>query len=218
MKQLQILIVEDSPTQAKLLKESIRHPKALGNTVEISLATSLQEAIKHLLQQHTDVILLDLMLEDSQGLETLRRVQEVASYATVIVVTGIEDDAVHAQCTVEGAEAVLKKGSEETYAGIAGLIATAHARHQRSRAENHVSERLDAISVVVQQTAVTVAEIRLNVGEIKSDQGRLTKESQENTEFRKTRQKIERVFLIAFVSGLTTAIAAAVVTGALGLL
>ena len=72
-----ILIIEDNPGDVRLLQE------ALGEIPELRLefihCETLVQAFEYLAKSNPDVILLDLGLPDSQGLETVRRTRAAAA-------------------------------------------------------------------------------------------------------------------------------------------
>ena len=90
-----VLLVEDNLAQAKLLQELLLDVQ--GIRVTLSHVQRLSEAIEALNQNDFDVILLDLSLPDSQGLDTLVRVQEYVcqgdncAYPAIIVLIGHDD-------------------------------------------------------------------------------------------------------------------------------
>ena len=66
-----VLHVEDSPTDALLTREELEgHPE-----FRLTQVDRLDEALRVLSSEQYAVVLLDLGLPDSQGLETLMRVQ-----------------------------------------------------------------------------------------------------------------------------------------------
>lgn len=91
-----ILVVEDSPQQGKLLEHILKK----GGFSEIVLAESAREAFRILgmdgpvpVMQNIDLILMDLLLPDMNGIEACRFIMksERASDIPVIVVTGVSD-------------------------------------------------------------------------------------------------------------------------------
>jgi PAS domain S-box-containing protein len=90
-----VLLVEDNLVQAKLLQELLLDVQ--GVRVTLSHVQRLSEAIEALNQNDFDVILLDLSLPDSQGLDTLVRVQEYVcqgdncAYPAIIVLIGHDE-------------------------------------------------------------------------------------------------------------------------------
>ena len=72
-----VLLIEDNPGDSELIEEMLLEMNGIPFTVD--KAFSLLEAIKQLAQQdRPDVILVDLFLPDSQGLDSLRAVQDRA--------------------------------------------------------------------------------------------------------------------------------------------
>ena len=63
-----------------------------------------------------DIVLLDMGLPDGHGLETLRRARAAAPDVVMIVMTGLEDEALAAEAMKEGAQDYLIKGQIENRA------------------------------------------------------------------------------------------------------
>jgi signal transduction histidine kinase len=74
---------------------------------------SLGEALGHLSMGMTDLIVLDLMLPDSAGLETLASVREAAPSVPVVVLTGQGADELAVEAIQRGAQDYLVKGTDE---------------------------------------------------------------------------------------------------------
>lgn len=106
----QILLVEDSPGDARLVQEMLREADAGDHT--LIHVTTVQAGVDHLTQPGhiTDVVLLDLTLPDETGLETLRRVVDVAGQTSVVVMTGAGDEALGLEAVKAGAQDYLVKG------------------------------------------------------------------------------------------------------------
>jgi len=68
-----VLLVEDDADSALAVTVPLRHTPGF----EVALVKSLQQAEAHLRQTTPDVLLLDLTLPDSQGLETFRRIKKL---------------------------------------------------------------------------------------------------------------------------------------------
>src|SRR5688500_6296692 len=84
---VQILLVEDSPTDVLLAEE------AIANYPEFQVAhvERLTEAVRTLSALHFDLVLLDLSLPDSQGLDTLLRLRQAIPTIPIVVMTGRDD-------------------------------------------------------------------------------------------------------------------------------
>jgi CheY-like chemotaxis protein len=70
-KRIGLLLVEDNPGDVRLIKEMLAGPAYFGVTYQLSQVESLNAAIQACSNHRFDVILLDLNLPDSSGLETL---------------------------------------------------------------------------------------------------------------------------------------------------
>jgi diguanylate cyclase (GGDEF)-like protein/PAS domain S-box-containing protein len=103
-----VLIVEDMPADGDLLVSMLQ--ARIPKIIELKHVASMQEAEEYLAASAVDVILLDLGLPDSQGLESVRRAHGAAPHTALIVVTGTEDEALAILALQEGAEDYLIKG------------------------------------------------------------------------------------------------------------
>jgi signal transduction histidine kinase len=111
---LQVLLIEDSAGDARLLREMFSRERA--GSFELTHLVRLGEAEIHLAKARADIILLDMGLPDGHGIETLRRTQAMAPGVPVIVLTGLDDEALAARAMQEGAQDYLIKGQIENRA------------------------------------------------------------------------------------------------------
>ena len=81
---------------------------------ELTHVQYMSDAERHLAQQTTDIILLDLGLPDAQGLEAVRRARAAAPRVPLVVLTGLDDESLAAQALQEGAQDYLIKGDIST--------------------------------------------------------------------------------------------------------
>ena len=84
-----------------------------GDT-ELALVESMSAAETHLAEHTVDMILLDLGLPDTQGLEGIERAHAVAPGVPLVVLTGLDDEAIAMQALQLGAQDYLIKGQIET--------------------------------------------------------------------------------------------------------
>jgi PAS domain S-box-containing protein len=101
-----ILLVEDNPGDAELIGIALER----GGGFELEVCGRLSDTLERLSRNGVDLVLLDLGLPDSEGLETFLRVNERAPYLPIVVLTGSEDDALALQSVREGAQDYLVKG------------------------------------------------------------------------------------------------------------
>ncbi len=105
---IKILLIEDNPGDVLLLQESL----AEINFVELEWVhvERMESGLKHLQSEDFDVILLDLVLPDSQGLDTFIQIHEQAPLTPIVVLTGMSDETLALRAMQAGAQDYLVKG------------------------------------------------------------------------------------------------------------
>ncbi|MGZ7206507.1 MAG: response regulator transcription factor [Halobacteriota archaeon] len=87
--QTTILLIGDGPTDVRLIEELLHGTSQ--DSFHVITASTLAQGLKLLSANSIDVILLDLGLPDSQGLDTFYAINEHASHLPIIILT-ISDD------------------------------------------------------------------------------------------------------------------------------
>jgi len=105
---IQVLLIEDSPTDVMLVEQMLADAVAARFTLES--VDRLAAGLERLAQGNVDVVILDLGLPDSLGLETVDRVRAEAPDVPVVVQTGLDDQAVGIDAVQKGAQDYLVKG------------------------------------------------------------------------------------------------------------
>ena len=103
-----VLLIEDNPGDVRLVREMLRSPAEPG--FELEIAERLGDGLRRLSDGDFDVLLLDLSLPDSQGLETLLRVQASTPRIPMVVMTGTDDVDLAIRAVQAGAQDYLVKG------------------------------------------------------------------------------------------------------------
>jgi signal transduction histidine kinase len=108
-KRVTALMIDDDPES--LLLMGIRLNEACGTDIRFALegAESLKAGLLQLDRGEFDVILLDLNLPDSRGLETVKAVHRKAAGTPIVVLTGFEDESVGLEAIGLGAQDYLIK-------------------------------------------------------------------------------------------------------------
>ncbi len=135
---LRVLLVEDSPGDARLLREAVR--TAPGVQVELVWANTLQGGLQHLDTENIDLVLLDLGLPDSHGLDTFLAVRDAAPQTAVVVLSGMADEDLALQAVHRGAQDYLVKGEAEP----SSIVRAMRYAVERQRADQHI-RHLNAI-------------------------------------------------------------------------
>jgi PAS domain S-box-containing protein len=144
---IHLLLIEDNPGDALLIREMLA--EARGMSFELVWTETLSEGIDRLALGGIDVVLLDLALTDSIGLETLRRLRAASPWAPVVVVlSGLNDEEISFQAVQEGAQDYLIKGQVDSSLLIRSIryaLERGHEQEALRRAqvelENRVRER-----------------------------------------------------------------------------
>lgn len=141
---ISLLLVEDNDGDARLF-----HKMLDSDGFRVHHRKRLAEALETMKHDKFDVILLDLGLPDSQGLDTLRRAASHEPEAPVIVVlTGNGDEWVAVDAVREGAQDYLVKGELDRNV-LSRAIRYALERHnlqkalQQARQEAEVARQRD---------------------------------------------------------------------------
>ena len=106
---IKILLVEDNSGDARLIKEYL--PEGQETTFEIEVVERLSDGLNVLGNRRFDLVLLDLNLPDSRGLDTLVKVSEKHPCVAIIVVTGKHGEEYGIKAVAAGAQEYLIKGS-----------------------------------------------------------------------------------------------------------
>jgi signal transduction histidine kinase len=140
----QVLLLEDSPSDVLLEKELLEQDPSIK--VEVTCGTRFEEGLRLLADKSFDVVLMDLNLPDSQGLETFERLREAAPEAPVIVLTGLEDPELATEILKRGAQDYLLKGAAMGH-GLIRAIRYAIERHKVAvELETRVADRTAALA------------------------------------------------------------------------
>ena len=152
---IKILLVEDNPGDARLFLELVHSASAGADRPKVEHASRLALALDVLSHESVDVVILDLSLPDEQGLATLTRLHGHSPNIPIVVLTGLDDEALAVKALRAGAQDYLVKGRVDgdlllrslRYATERGRALQALERreeHYRSLIENS----LDLVSIL----------------------------------------------------------------------
>ena len=109
---IRVLLVEDNLGDARLLYEGME--EALPGQFKMTHVKRLNEALEFLWKETCDVVLLDLGLPDSHGIDTLVLTRAQAPDVPIVVLTGFQDESLGDQALKEGAQDYLVKGQVDS--------------------------------------------------------------------------------------------------------
>jgi two-component system cell cycle response regulator len=105
---IRVLLIEDNPGDARLLRESLAESQI--HRFEVTHAESLTRGLSLLSTAGFDLVLLDLMLPDGQGLATYSALRSRYPDVPVVILSGLDDDKAAMEAVQAGAQDYLIKG------------------------------------------------------------------------------------------------------------
>jgi len=105
---IKVLLVEDNECDAILTQELLAD---VGDgQFALAFVTRLSSALRRLIKEPFDAVLLDLSLVDTHGLDTLRQVQSAFPTMPIVVLSGLDNGALAVEALQHGAQDYLVKG------------------------------------------------------------------------------------------------------------
>jgi diguanylate cyclase (GGDEF)-like protein len=105
---IRILLIEDNPADADLVERFLDEGSS-ERSFEIEWIDRVGEGRSRLTEGRHDLVLLDLSLPDSEGIDTFESVRGVSGETPIVVMTGHDDDEQALRAVREGAQDYLVK-------------------------------------------------------------------------------------------------------------
>ena len=160
---IKVLLVEDNTEHAELLERLLGFSEY--PTFAVATAASLAAGFEKLRGWEPDIVLLDLSLPDSDGVETFRRMNAGAPAVPIVILSGISDVTLAIEMVQEGAQDYLVKGHVDTHL-LLRSIQYAIERKRAHVASQQVNSELEAR--VKERTASLISvneELQREIGE-----------------------------------------------------
>jgi signal transduction histidine kinase len=116
---LKVLLIEDNPGDVRLIREMFAEAKQ--PVFELHCVDRLTDGLGRLIESHFDVILLDLSLPDSNGLNTFVTLRGAAEEMPIVILSGLNDETTAIECVNAGAQDYLIKGEVNSHLLIRSL-------------------------------------------------------------------------------------------------
>lgn len=155
---INILLVEDSQTDAMLVQDELSH--ALSAVFTLSHVERLSDAIKEIQQKNYDLILLDLYLPDSSGLESIIKLRDTTAKIPIAVLSFRDDDQLALQVIKAGAQDYLVKGNLTE--GV--LSRVIYYSIERKRAEENTRKAQQRFQTMFEKAPLGIALIDAKTG------------------------------------------------------
>lgn len=105
---IEVLLIEDNPDDVRILNRFLS--QSVVGRFETASVSLLEEALESLEKASFDIIILDLNLPDSGGLDSLVKINERYSYTPIIILTGLYKHDLEAEAISKGAQDYFIKG------------------------------------------------------------------------------------------------------------
>ena len=140
---ISVLLIEDNELDAMLVQsalETATQTQLRAEHYDYAWAKTMREARDLLASRSFDLLIVDLALPDSAGLETVQRVRDAAQGAAMLVITARDDYATAKGALALGAQDYLVKG-EFSFPALERALR--YALDRKELAEQHVRDQLE---------------------------------------------------------------------------
>ncbi len=171
-KPMHILLIEDSPWDRRLIGDMLAETNE--EVFVLSTADDLAEGKRLLDAGDIDLVLLDLILPDSEGLDTLHAVLTAAPSIPIVVCSAISNKDTALQAVIEGAQDYLIKGGIDP----STLVRSIRYARERKRTEEALKSAHDQLEIRVRERTAELTEtnelLRREIAERKAAEESLT--------------------------------------------
>lgn len=136
-----VLLVVNDQDEARSIRKVFDEQELCA--IELAQTASMAETEKHLAQRPADVVLLGLGLPDAQEREAVRRVRAIAPRVSIVLLSGLDDEATALQALAEGAQDYIIEGQIEPRE----LIRTLHNALGRKSIEDALFEKIERAQI-----------------------------------------------------------------------
>jgi PAS domain S-box-containing protein len=147
---IKVLLFEDNPGDIRLLQEYLRVDK--NDPYELIIEGNLHKGLMRLPKEKPDVILLDLGLPDSQGMNTFSKVHSLVADVPIVILTGLADTEIAVEAVKAGAQDYLVKGE------VNDSLLRRSLRYaiQRKRGEEQLRESEESFHSLVENAPIGI--------------------------------------------------------------
>ena len=157
-KELNLLLIEDNEGDERLIRELLGEQKLIRFNIE--KAATLKESEGKISNNKYDIILLDLGLPDSSGLETLiKLIALFPGLATIIILTGLNDTEIGLKAVNNGAQDYIIKGQVDSEKLLKSIIYS----FERSRLNNELKTQIEARKLAERETLKLNSELEQRI-------------------------------------------------------
>jgi signal transduction histidine kinase len=156
---IKLLLVDDDPGDRKIVQMALAQSSDVAD-FNAETAETISETIECLKNKDYDVVLLDLGLPDSQGIDTVQKAHNANPNVPIVVLTGLVDEAKGLEAIEKGAEDYLVKENLLNHV-LVRVIRYAIARKiAKKKIEEAIEAKSQFMSMVSHELRVPLASIK----------------------------------------------------------
>ncbi len=137
-----VLLIEDYVGYVDILQDVLSDET--DPSFKIECKTTLKGGMERLTQGQVDLVLLDLALPDSHGIDTFLAVHKQSPALPIVILTGLDDQKVALEAVRKGAQDYIVKGSVDAKA-LAGIMRYAMERKRSEGALKKVHSQTEQL-------------------------------------------------------------------------
>lgn len=178
---INILMIEDDTGYARLIEKIITEIE--GSPFKFRRVENLEKGLAFLSKEEVDVILLDLLLPDSEGLFTFLKTYNAAPDIPIVVLSSLEDDETALLAIREGAQDFLYKGIVNTSV----LVRSVRHSVERKRSWKTLTAAREILESIVEKKTDEIDDLRKK---LKTMEGEIEKL---NTQLKEAQSEIKKL-------------------------
>ena len=146
-KKSRVLLIDDDKDDLQMIEDILFKMNGHAQDFVLETAQNLEAGILRLAKNNIDIVLLDLHLPDSQGIETFVKLNKAAPEIPVIIMSVIYDDALAIEAVRKGAQDYLFK-KETSPEVLVRTIRFAVERHRLKLELAKANTRLERLALI----------------------------------------------------------------------
>jgi len=153
---IRLLLVDDNPDDVRLIMEILKETKKLD--FSITNSARLDKSLKLLDEKQFEMILLDLELPDSQGLETFKKVSPHAPGLPIVILSGLKDESLALKAIKAGAQDYLTKSKMNSN----NLVRIVQYAIERKQAKEDLKDSENKYRAIFESTGTATLIVDMN--------------------------------------------------------
>jgi CheY-like chemotaxis protein len=153
---MKILIVDDNANNRMILNLLLQDHETANKSVvyEVEECENGYEAVKAVEKTRYDVILMDIMMPEMDGIEATRKIREIDKEVMIIAVSAVEDKAKEEEILHNGAEDYIHKpiDAEQLFSRLDNYLSIVALRHKDVISKNSKAVNLYTREIFHRQT------------------------------------------------------------------